>query len=127
MRMMTGLLLALPLLLGTGAASATKVRQSVAYPQALQGIWDLGPHACKLPMNPDSDTPIHIEKTWLRGHEHQQTPISIRRVSSDPHAWLVSAKSDIAPDIRTDDLYILKGGYLVISDGKSVSQYRRCQ
>ncbi|MEB1101702.1 hypothetical protein VDP44_21715, partial [Xanthomonas campestris pv. campestris] len=36
-------------------------------------------------------------------------------------------KSDIAPDIRTDDLYILKGGYLVISDGKSVSQYRRCQ
>ncbi|RFF41971.1 hypothetical protein D0A38_17130 [Xanthomonas campestris pv. incanae] len=127
MRMMTGFLLALPLLLGIGAASATKVRQSVAYPQELQGIWDLGPHACKLPMNPDSDTPIHIEKTWLRGHEHQQTPISIRRVSSDPHAWLVSAKSDIAPDIITDDLYILKGGYLVISDGKSVSQYRRCQ
>ncbi|MEA0911577.1 hypothetical protein ABFU56_03370 [Xanthomonas campestris pv. campestris] len=46
-------------------------------------------------MNPDSDTPIHIEKTWLRGHEHQQTPISIRRVSSDPHAWLVSAKDGL--------------------------------
>ena len=93
--MITGFILALPLLLGIGAASATKVRQSVAYPQELQGIWDLGPHACKLPMNPDSDTPIHIEKTWLRGHEHQQTPISIRRVSSDPHALLVSAKDGL--------------------------------
>ncbi|MEQ7549127.1 hypothetical protein ABQF86_21810, partial [Xanthomonas campestris] len=62
-------------------------------------------------MNPDSDTPIHIEKTWLRGHEHQQTPISIRRVSSDPHAWLVSAKEPLnnAPQIRDTTRLMLRG------------------
>ncbi|MBO9965988.1 hypothetical protein J7361_04430, partial [Xanthomonas phaseoli pv. dieffenbachiae] len=56
-----------------------------------------------------------------------EVPVAIKLVSTGPHAWVVSAKSDIAPDIRTDDLYILKGDHLVISDGESVKQYRRCK
>lgn len=127
MQMSTVFLSILFMVPGCGAASATKARQSVAYPQELQGAWDLGPHSCKLPVNPDADSPIRIEANRLRGHEHQETPVAIRPVSSNPHAWVVSAMSDIAPSIRTDDLYILKGDYLVISDGESVRQYRRCK
>lgn len=127
MRMLTVLLSVSLLLPSCSAVSATKARQSIAYPTELQGMWDLGPQSCKLPLNPDSDSPIRIEKTRLHGYEHEETPVSIKLVSTDPHAWVVSAKSDIAPDIRTDDLYILKGEHLVISDGESVKQYRRCK
>ncbi len=127
MRMLTAFLSVSLLLPSCSAVSATKARHSIAYPTELQGMWDLGPQSCKLPLNPDSDSPIRIEKTRLRGYEHEEVPVAIKLVSTGPHAWVVSAKSDIAPDIRTDDLYILKGEHLVISDGESVKQYRRCK
>lgn len=127
MRMLTALLSASLLLPSCSAVSAAKPEQSVGYPIEIQGIWDLGPQSCKLPVNPDSDSPIRIEKVRLRGYEHEETPVSIRLVSNEPHAWVVSAMSDIAPDIKTDDIYVLTGDNLVISDGESVKRYRRCK
>ncbi|SON95853.1 putative exported protein [Xanthomonas citri pv. fuscans] len=127
MRMLTAFLSFLLLLPSFSVVLAAKPRQPTAYPTEIQGVWNLGPQSCRLPVNPDSDSPIHIEKTRLHGYEHEETPVSIKLVSNAPHAWVVSATSDIAPDVRTDDLYILKGEHLVISDGESVKQYRRCK
>lgn len=117
---------ALPVL-SCSAVPATKTRQPVAYPTGLHGVWDLGPQSCKLPVNPDSDSPIHIETARLLGYEHQETPVSVRLVSTNPHAWAISATTDVAPETRADNLYVLKGEHLVISDGELVRQYRRCK
>lgn len=127
MRVLVVLLSASLLLSSCNAVSATKQRESVAYPREMQGVWDLGPESCKLPVNPDSDSPIRIEKTRLRGYEHEQTPVSIKLVSEQPRAWVVSSTSDIAENIKTYDVYILNEDYLVISDGGSVRQYLRCK
>ncbi|MEC3886914.1 hypothetical protein [Xanthomonas campestris] len=127
MRMLIAFLSITLLLPSCNAASAAKARQSIAYPIELQGVWDLGPESCKLPLNPDSDSPIRVEKNRLRGYEREETPVEIKLVSTGPHAWVVSATSNIAPDVITEDLYILKGEHLVISDGESVKQYRRCE
>ncbi len=127
MRISIALLSVALLVLGCSAMSAAKTRQPVAYPTELYGVWDLGPQSCELPVNPDSDSPIHIEKAQLRGYEHQEKPVSVRLVSTNPHAWAISAIEDFAPGKRTDNLYVLKGEHLVISDGESVRQYRRCK
>lgn len=127
MRMLIAFLPLALLIPSCSAVSATKARQPVAYPTELHGVWDLGPQSCKLPVNPDSDSPIHIENTRLLGYEHQETLVSVRLVSTNPHAWAISATEDFAPETRTDNLYVLKGEHLVISDGESVRQYVRCK
>lgn len=76
MRMLTAFLSVSLLLPSCSAVSAT-ARHSIAYPTELQGMWDLGPQSCKLPLNPDSDSPIRIEKTRLRGYEHEEVPVAI--------------------------------------------------
>jgi hypothetical protein len=126
MRVLNGALLIAALSLISGTACAAKA-QPVVYPKELQGVWDLGPRSCKLPVNPDADSPIRVEGKRLVGYEHQETPVSIRRVSMSPLAWVVSATSDNAPGIKTDDLYIVKGDHLTISDGETTKQYRRCR
>lgn len=122
-----GVLLASILMLVIDDASAATNGPSPGYPKELQGTWDLGPNSCRLPINPDADSPIRVERTRLMGYEHQQTPVSIRRVSENPLAWRVSATSDIAPGITTTDLYIVKGDHLTVSDGETSKQYRRCR
>jgi hypothetical protein len=102
-------------------------RQAATYPNELRGTWDIGPQACKLPVNPDSDTPLRIEVARVLGYEHVETPLQIRAVATDPRAWTVTATSDIAPGIKTSDVYILKGDHLTITDGETVRQYRRCK
>lgn len=107
--------------------SASKARHVVVFPKGLQGTWDLGPQVCKLPVNPDSDSPIRIESGRVFGYEHVETPLRISAASARPSAWTVTAISGAAPGVKTDDLYILKGDYLTISDGATTRQYRRCK
>lgn len=45
----------------------------------------------------------------------------------EPLAWVVTAMSDVAPGIKINDLYIVKGDHLTVSDGESTRQYRRCK
>ena len=119
--------LTLILVSATGGVSAAKYGSSLVYPKELQGTWDLGPDSCRLPINPDADSPIQVEMTRLMGYEHQETLVSIRRVSENPLAWRVVATSDIAPGITTTDLYIVKDDHLTISDGETSKKYRRCR
>lgn len=111
-----------------GSAIASDERhQAATYPKELRGMWDLGPQACKLPVNPDSDSPLRIESGRIVGYEHVDTPLHIRAVSTKPLAWTVTTTADIAPSIKTSDVYILKGDHLTISDGETTRQCRRCK
>lgn len=127
MRGSSGTLLAAALSMVSCCACATNSHPAVAYPTELLGTWDLGPQSCKLPVTPDADSPIRVEKVRLVGYEHQESPVSIKRVSVNPLAWVVTATSDNAPGIKTADLYILKGDHLTVSDGESTRHYRRCK
>lgn len=127
MRSLKAVLLALISVSAVDGVSAAKKGASPIYPKELQGTWDLGQDSCKLPIDPDLDTPIRVETARLMGYEHQEAPVSIERVSESPLAWRVSATSDNAPGITTDDLYIVKNDHLTISDGETVRQYRRCR
>lgn len=127
MRESSGILLAAALSMVSCCACATSGHPAVTYPMELRGTWDLGPQSCKLPVNPDADSPIRVETVRLVGYDHQEIPVSIKRVSMDPLAWAVIATSDNAPGIKTADLYILKGDHLTVSDGESTRQYRRCK
>lgn len=109
------------------AMASGEKRQAVTYPKELQGTWDIAPQACKLPVSPDSDSPLQIESGRVLGYEHVEKPLRIRAVASHPLAWTVTTISDIAPGIETTDVYILKGDHLTISDGESTRQYRRCK
>ncbi|HST44729.1 MAG TPA: hypothetical protein VLK29_05835 [Luteimonas sp.] len=114
----------LPIAATTSADGATT---GISYPSELHGTWDLGPHNCRLPLNPDSDTPLRIESGRVLGYEHVETPLHVGAVSSRPRAWTVTAISDEAPGIEIDDLYILKDDHLTISDGETTRQFRRCR
>ena len=127
MRPLKAVLLVLISISAADEVSAAKSGPSPVYPKELQGTWDLGPDSCRLPINPDADSPIQVEMTRLMGYEHQETLVSIRRVSENPIAWRVVATSDIAPGITTTDLYIVKDDHLTISDGETSKKYRRCR
>ncbi len=127
MRALKMIFLAAALSPAPSAMASGEKRQAVIYPKALRGTWDIAPQACRLPVSPDSDSPLKIESGRVLGYEHVETPLRIRAVATDPLAWTVTATSDIAPGIKTTDLYILKGDYLTISDGESTRQYRRCK
>jgi len=103
-----------------GAAEAAR------FPQEVIGTWDLGPAACKLPVNPDSDTPIEIRPQRLLGFENTDTLRRISQISNDPVSWLVSTESNVAPGVGVDEIYVVKGDYLTITDGEAVRSYRRC-
>ncbi|WP_369940690.1 hypothetical protein [Xanthomonas medicagonis] len=119
--------LRLALFMVSSCAGATDAHPATAYPAVLLGTWNLGPQSCTLPVSPDADSPIRLEAVRLVGYEHQESLVSIKRVSMDPLAWAVTTTSDNAPGIRTVDLYIVKGDYLTISDGEATRQYRRCK
>lgn len=63
-----------------GAAEAAR------FPKEVIGTWDLGPAACKLPVNPDSDTPIEIQPHRLLGFENTDTLRRISQISESPVA-----------------------------------------
>lgn len=100
---------------------------SVEFPSQLRGSWDLGPEPCRLPVNPDADSPIKISAHALRAYEHTETPRYVKRASSRIAAWIISTDSAIAPGIVVYDLYVLKGDYLTITDGETTRAYRRCR
>jgi hypothetical protein len=127
MRPLKAVLLVLISISAADEVSAAKSGPSPVYPKELQGTWDLGQGSCKLPIDPDLDAPIRVETARLMGYEHQEAPVSIERVSESPLAWRVSATSDNAPGITTDDLYIVKNDHLTISDGEATRKYRRCR
>lgn len=104
-----------------GASGAAK------FPKEALGTWDLGPAACKLPVNPDSDAPIEIQSNRVLGYENTDKLRKISRISNQPATWRVSTESNIAPGIVVDEIYVLKGDHLTITDGESVRTYRRCR
>lgn len=97
-----------------------------AFPTELVGTWDLGPEACALPLNPDSDSPIRIEPKQLQGYEHQSTPVEVLPMVEQPMSWAITSITDIAYG-ETTEIYILNGDHLVITDGIRVAQYTRCR
>lgn len=96
-------------------------------PKALWGTWDLGPGPCRLPLQPDIDSPKRIDATSIRGYEDEEIPKTVRRISVDPAAWLIRTESDVAPEIVISDIYVLKGDHLTITDGQTTKRYRRCR
>ncbi len=114
--------LALPAaLLLAGAADA------VVFPKELRGTWDIGPEACRLPLSADSDTVIRIEARRLVGFENVDTPRRITRLSTGVLAWSVASESNVAPGVSLEDIYVLKGDNLTVTDGETTKTYRRCR
>lgn len=114
--------LALPAaLLLAGAADA------VVFPKELRGTWDIGPEACRLPLSADSDTVIRIEARRLVGFENVDTPRRITRLSTGVLAWSVASESNVAPGVSLEDIYVLKGDNLTVTDGETTRTYRRCR
>lgn len=105
----------------SGAAASPR------FPKELHGVWDIGPGACKLPANPDSDTPIRIESGRLTGFENIDIPKRVTRLSVRPATWVISTESSIAPGMVVEDVYVMKGNFLTVTDGESSRSYRRCQ
>lgn len=97
------------------------------FPEALRGVWDVGPAACKLPLHLDSDTPIAIERERLIGYESVDTPRRVTRVSEVPSAWVISTESSVAPGIVLEEVFVLKNEHLTITSGESARTYRRCR
>ena len=118
------LLLACPMLLLS--AMANDAYASLEFPKALHGVWNLGLEACRLPVNPDADSPMEIKARVLQGYEHTEKLIYVKRASAKMKAWVISTESDIAPGLLVHDLYVLKGDHLTITDGEAIRQYRRC-
>lgn len=115
-----GLIVALGVLT-TGAASSPR------FPKELHGTWDLGPASCALPLNNDSDTPIRIEGSQLSGYENVDKPKRVTRVSKTPSVWVIATESNVAPGMVLDEVFVLKDGYLTITDGESARTYRLCR
>lgn len=105
----------------TGAADAA------VFPKALRGTWNIGPELCRLPVSADSDTVIRIEARRLVGFENVDTPRRITRLSAGVLAWSVASESSIAPGISLEDIYVLKGDNLTVTDGETTKTYRRCR
>jgi len=99
----------------------------VEFPEPLRGVWDVGPAACKLPLHPDSDTPITIERERLIGYESADTPRRVTQVSQVPSVWVISSESNIAPGLVMEEVYVLKNEHLTITSGESARTYRRCR
>lgn len=98
----------------------------VRFPSELVGAWDIGPENCRLPLNPDADSPIRIEGRHIYRYEDTDTASSIKRVSISPRAWQVVATSVAAPDVVTRDLFVVDGDSLTVTNSSSTVQYRRC-
>ncbi|WNH54539.1 hypothetical protein [Stenotrophomonas oahuensis] len=113
----------LPALISVWQAGAA---EAARFPKEVIGTWDLGPEACKLPVNPDSDTPIEIQPQRLLGFESTDTLRRIAQISNAPVAWSVSTESNLALGVGVDEIYVLKGDHLTITDGEAVRSYRRC-
>lgn len=96
------------------------------FPAELVGSWDLGPEPCRLPLNPDADSPIRIEGRQVLRYEDIDTARRIKRVSTMPMAWQVVATSAAAPDVVTHDLYVVEGDSLTVTNGSEAVKYRRC-
>lgn len=97
-----------------------------SFPQELQGTWDIGPGACSLPVNADSDTPIRIEPGRLVGFENIDIPKRVTRLSDQTAAWVIATESNIAPGIVVEDAYVVDGDSVTVTDGESSRTYRRC-
>jgi hypothetical protein len=104
-----------------GAESAPR------FPEELRGTWDLGPSACTLPVNPDSDTPIHIDSRKLASSESIDLPRRIIRVSDSPNVWVVTLESNAAPGVVYDEVFVLRDDYLTVTTGETSRAYRRCR
>lgn len=105
----------------TGAADAA------VFPKELRGTWNIGPELCRLPLSADSDTVIRIEARRLVGFENVDTPRRITRLSTGVLAWSVASESNVAPGISLEDIYVLKGDNLTVTDGETTKTYRRCR
>ena len=119
-----------PALLTLGAltlSSAAVAAEPVRMPKALWGTWDLGPDPCRLPLEPDLDSPKWIDASSIRGYENNEIPTQVRRVSVVPAVWVIRTNNDVAPQIVTNDIYVLKGDHLTITDGEFTKHYRRCR
>lgn len=119
-----------PALLTLGAltlSSAAVAADVVRMPKALWGTWDLGPDPCRLPLEPDLDSPKWIDASSIRGYENNEIPTQVRRVSVVPAVWVIRTNNDVAPQIVTNDIYVLKGDHLTITDGEFTKHYRRCR
>ena len=116
------------LMLGALTLSSTAVAaDAVRMPKALWGTWDLGPDPCSLPLEPDLDSPKWIDASSIRGYENNEIPTKVRRVSVLPAVWVIRTDNDVAPQIVTSDIYVLKGDHLTITDGEFTKYYRRCR
>ena len=107
--------------------AVTSAAESVEVPKALWGTWDLGPDPCSLPLEPDLDSPKWIDASSIRGYEKNEIPTRVRRVSVAPAVWVIRTDNDVAPQIVTNDIYVLKGDHLTITDGEFTKHYRRCR
>jgi hypothetical protein len=114
-------LLGATLFLMMGAASEPR------FPKELQGTWDLGPASCKLPVSPDSDTPIRIDASRLAGYENVDTPVRITRVSKEPAVWVIASESSVSPGMVVKEVFVLMDDYLTITTGETARSYRRCR
>lgn len=116
------------LMLGALTLSSTAVAaDAVRMPKALWGTWDLGPDPCSLPLEPDLDSPKWIDASSIRGYENNEILTKVRRVSVVPAVWVIRTDNDVAPQIVTSDIYVLKGDHLTITDGEFTKYYRRCR
>lgn len=121
--------LALPLAAATLMLSSitASTAEVVRMPKALRGMWDQGPTACKLHLSPDSQSPIWIEARSVRGYEIKSTPIKVTRAHPDPAVWAITMDTDAAPGILINEIYVLNGNTLTITDGRLSSDYQRCK
>lgn len=126
-KMGTRVLQGLKVLALTAAILLIGAADAAVFPKELRGTWNIGPELCKLPLSADSDTVIRIEARRLLGFENVDTPRRITRLSTGVLAWSVASESSVAPGISLEDIYVLKGDTLTVTDGETTKTYRRCR
>lgn len=113
---------------GLVKTSAAGEGQRPAYPAALIGQWEPGPHQCKIPLAYDSDGGFKITARMLQGYEHSDTPKKVQLISDTPKAWRIEAIEEHAEDKRpVVDIYVLGGDSLAVTNGKRATTYSRCR
>ncbi|HCT29093.1 MAG TPA: hypothetical protein DIW85_23170 [Stenotrophomonas sp.] len=126
-KMSTRVLQWLKVLALSAAVLLTGAADAAVFPKELRGTWNIGPELCRLPLSADSDTVIRIEARRLVGFENVDTPRRITRLSTGVLAWSVASESNVAPGISLEDIYVLKGDNLTVTDGETTKTYRRCR
>ena len=113
--------------LSTHASSDDKA--TAIYPDAILGIWELGPELCELPGNTDSDGRIAIERDKLIGYEEYNVPLRVFQISRSPKAWKIKSVLRIYEDRHIDyQIFALTGPdrLTVVSDTSSY-ELSRCK